>query len=120
MNALERMSSEKRAGRPIDWNKEKILALLEVSDKAVARAVSRIHKNEQLKIREGLTGMGWSRADRSRMEAIAGHLNQGFKLTRGQIKWLRGLDKGATNSRIGKYHRQLLMFWQLKKQGELL
>ena len=114
------MYCEKRNGRPIDWCKEKILALLEVSDKAVMKAVARIHKNERQKIHNGTSGDGWNRADKVRMEQIASYLDQGFKLTKGQIRWLRELDKGAVNSRIGKYHRQLLEYWKNQQQRKLI
>jgi len=122
MSVIKRMLEDKRLRRPIQWDRDRILALLEVSDKAVTRAVMLIHKNQVINdnSKQPGGGLGWNRADKARMETLAKQLNYRVKLTEGQLKFLRGKDKNTPRSRIGKYHRQLLKAVNDKRQGKLI
>jgi len=122
MSVIKRMLEEKRLGRPIQWDRDRILALLEVSDKAVARAVKCIHKNQLIKdnTKQPGVGLGWNRADKKRMGRLAALLSREWKLSRDQLEFLRGKDKNTARSRIGKYHRQLLKAVNDKRQGKLI
>lgn len=122
MSVIKRMLEDKRLGRPIEWDKERVLALLQVSDTAVQRAVIRIHKNQALKNKTKQPGLGWDAYDKPEMERLAKYLFDGFKLTRGQVAWLRGFRRGdrQPHSRIGRYHRQLLEAVHAVKQPRLI
>ena len=122
MSVIKRMLEEKRLGKSIDWNKERILALLDHSDEAVQRAVIRIHKNQALKNRTKQPGLGWDAYDKPEMERLAKYLFDGFKLTKGQIFWLRNPRRGKSqlHSRIGRYHRQLLECVIQQRQRNLI
>ena len=120
MSVIKRMLEEKRLNRPIQWDRDRILALLEVSDKAVMRAVARIHKNQVIdrNTKQPGPGLGWNAYDRTNMERMAGYLNNGYKLTAGQLKYLRGHDSKNPRSRIGKYWRQLLRVHEKKDKPQ--
>jgi len=122
VSVIKRMLEEKRLNHPIQWDRDRILALLEVSDKAVMRAVMRIHKNQVINrnTKQPGVGLGWNAYDRTNMERMAGYLNNGWKLTEGQLKYLRGHDSGKPNlhSRIGKYWRQLLREYEKKDRPQ--
>jgi len=126
MSVIKRMMEEKRLGKLIEWDKERILALLQVSDKAVMHAVVRIHKNQAKKNKTKQPGLGWDAYDKLEMERLAKYLFDGFKLTKGQIDWLRyhrragPQNRKQPNSRIGRYHRQLLEHIHAAKQGQLI
>jgi len=122
MSVIKRMLEEKRLGRPIQWDRDRILALLEVSDKAVGRALMRIHKNQVIdeNTKQPGPGLGWNRADKAEMERIVKQLNLGYKLAPGQLKYLRGYDMNMPRPRLGKYWRQLLKAANDKRQGKLI
>jgi len=122
VSVIKRMLEEKRLGRPIQWDKERILALLEVSDKAVEAALVRIQKNQILDetSKQPGVGLGWNRADKARMKRLASHVQRGHGLGKSQLEFLRGFDHGAQRPRLGKYWRQLLKAVNDKQQGKLI
>jgi len=122
VSVIKRMLEDKRLGRPIQWDRDRILALLEVNDRAVEKAVMRIHKNQVIDdtSKQPGPGLGWNRADKMKMEQLASCLVRGFGLGKGQLAFLRDYDKGAKHPRLGKYWRQLLKAANDQRQGKLI
>jgi len=95
-----------------EWNKEKIVALLEKNDKAVARALLRLTElqtfdevqNEDTKYRNG---RGF-RPSHARMgTSMAKFFQRNGYLSPKQVSYWRARDKNG-NMRIGIYANQLL------------
>jgi len=89
----------------MDWNKENIQALLETSDKAVARAVYRVYLNqtESEKMVENThvnNGIGFTGADAGYLTSLAKFYEKRGYLTQKQTDYAR--------RKVKKYWRQLL------------
>lgn len=95
-----------------EWDKAKVLRLLETNDMAVARAVAAINKRqeydeqneERTKYRNG---RGFRPCHARMGTSMAEYFERHGKLTTKQVAWWRVKDKDG-NMRIGIYANQLV------------
>ena len=95
-----------------EWNKEKIVELLSTNDKAIGRALLRLHKNQTSDEQEAHTvshrnGMGFRPCNANMGSSMAKFFEKNGYLTPKQIAYWRTRDKKG-NMRIGIYAGQLL------------
>ena len=95
-----------------EWNKEKIVELLSKNDKAVGRALLRLHKNQtadeqDAQIVKHRNGMGFRPCNARMGSSMAKFFQSHGYLTAKQVAYWRARDKKG-NMRIGVYAGQLL------------
>jgi hypothetical protein len=95
-----------------EWNKEKIVRLLETNDKAVARALVRLNERQTFdeqdhKDTKYRNGKGFRPAHARMGTSMAEFFTRNGYLSPKQVNYWRMLDKKG-NMRIGIYANQLL------------
>jgi hypothetical protein len=105
------------------WTKAEILRLLETDDRAVERAILLVYKNQTNTEKESsetthTNHMGFSKAHAKKFSGMAQQLINypGYRLSPRQLSFARQFVNG--NTRIGRYHEQLLKEANRQKASE--
>lgn len=106
-------------GNESEWDRERIIALLATSDRAVERAVTVLfaRQTEYERASESTLNRnhrGYTALDADIFSSFAKQMEKGWHLSARQLAVCRKADRRG-HMRIGRYHRQLL---EIIEQGE--